>query len=1524
MVSRPHILSRFQRLIRLVAISALCFGLTSVAASAQEITAIDFNGDLIGKVIPDGNVVSFDNRLIGNVTADSLIVDTSGNLIGGVVPQGVAIGNDTKVLGKVSNDGSVRLPSGKIIGKTLPNGLVVDDYYNITGAVLFPGLIYSNSGETVGRLSGDGVYTDLQGRQVGFVSPSGNAYRQIKDDYTLGGRLISSKMVVSNSGEFIGSMVPGGAVSNFEAANIGRIRANGFAYNVDNQIIGGLVPSGYAFDDLGGYVGFVSYNGEVTNQGNVVGRVKADREIVNNKGEHLGFMVDFAATATDHNGRYLGRVMPNGKVAQSKEIVGSVGPRGVILDADGKTMGHILRTGPVYDYRSQLKGISLSGGAFISVQGSPLGYIKQNQAYDSGGRIVGGVSSSEMVIDLNNQSLGMSNIDGTITVNNTPRSVSPYGYVFNQSGEIYGRAVPTDNLYSINGAVLGRLNLDGAITGNGNNKLGRYTQSGLLIDERNRILGKNIPSSYAINGSGSSLGLLSGSNLLLDPKRQIIAKILPDHSVVMTSSDNSAELMPQVGWAYDRRVAVSIDGNMLGYVNPEGVVVDIAGTNIGKVSANSLTLDNNNTISGSAIPYTTVVNQNCVLQGVVTPEGLVRNYREISNGRVLTNGQVVSNDGVTKAHLVDLNSVIDFNGNIIGAVSINGQVTNYSDQNLGCADLRGLLQNKTGETIGRIVSFAPVMSFKGDIIGRTVLDGTVVDTDNRFVGYLQPNDNINSKIGEPLGELFRYKVAFDNANRFLGRVLDDGTVVDSQNKTIGKVNFDGYVISGDQKIGYALYDFYIYDNNYAAIGYITKDGEVLSFSNRNLGRVFKGFLVNSEDKLVGRGARSYNIRGQNNQVVGELSFDGQVMNPERKVIGNLKKSSGEVLDIDQKVVAKANPLQYYNRVALQVVVDANGNIVGYLDEHGNVVDKEGNIIGYRNTEGKLLDKDGKEYGKLLDEQKIFNSDGKLVGFVNSEGVAVDENGKVIGRLNADGTVSDASNNIIGGISLDWYERVKPQKTAPSGGNAMDIGSQVTGDGKKDDSKYRRSFNIALTPDGEYLGEVLEDGKVVNKQGKELGQKMPDGLIIDKDGNLIGIEEVKKPDGGGIFVPAGTFGQGEAYGTGNGPGSDLGPGGGFGPGERYDPQRTRALSYAQAERRKNMAVGKLSSNFSRESFDGMQKDWGAQGIEKVISSWRVDMSEMILADKPIPAVIARSIDSNHPTPITAFVERNVYAEEGRNILIPAGSRVIGTLGSVTASTEKTSTSAKIEITWERLIRPDGSLFVFTGLTGDAQGRGGALGYLDQQLFKRYTLPVMTTAVTSLSSYYMAPNDKTDGETETSRQQAANDARQNFLDQMNQVFSDILNDKANIKPMTYIPAGTRIIIYPTYDLWLRTAERENDKNTVLPKAKVLIDTKQRDREDDINRKNNSSSSAEGGSQVVYDQTDTGIAPEKQGSVLISDRKKTTVAPPPPPPLYNPNAGAAQPPANNPNRRPASSSGSNTSSGGSGNSEGVPQLF
>ena len=211
-----------------------------------------------------------------------------------------------------------------------------------------------------------------------------------------------------------------------------------------------------------------------------------------------------------------------------------------------------------------------------------------------------------------------------------------------------------------------------------------------------------------------------------------------------------------------------------------------------------------------------------------------------------------------------------------------------------------------------------------------------------------------------------------------------------------------------------------------------------------------------------------------------------------------------------------------------------------------------------------------------------------------------------------------------------------------------------------------------------------------------------------------------------------------------------------------------------------------------------------------------MSQMILEDKPIPAVLARSVYASDGLgsgiPVTAIVERNVYAEEGRNIVIPAGSRVIGEVGGESSGSSggNSGGAVKIDISWKRLIRPDGSQFMIDGSqTADAQGRAGAIGYLDEQLLKKYTAPMLITAMESATAYLMASgNGTTEGNgysTTSSKSQAASDARENFLDQMDDIFKEIIEKKADIQAVTYVPAGTRIIIFPKVDLWLNNPDR-----------------------------------------------------------------------------------------------------------------------
>lgn len=1560
---------RFSKLINFAAAVVVGIFFFSSQAQSQEITAIDFNGAPLGKVIPDGKVVSFDNRLLGNVTADSFVVDSSGRLIGGVVPQGVAIGNDARFLGKVGSDGIVRSPAGQNLGRALPNGLVVNEYFDILGEVIFPGLVYNDEGAVSGRVTGDGLYTDLAGRQIGIITPDGYAYRKIGNDYLLDGHLISSKMVVSLEGDFIGSIVPGGQVTDFNSEIIGQIKANGFVYNNDSQIIGRVVLGGYAFDNSGFYLGIVSYNGEVVSANKVVGKARADGRVVDINNNIVGYFVNTAATATDLKGQYLGRILPDGTLAKSASSNGLVGARGVVSDASGAIIGSLIQTGPVFDYKGTLKGHALSNGSVISLNGTTIGYMIGSNAYNLSGVAMGAVLTPKVVFSTNNSFLGISGISTSFDNQGSKLFASPLGYVFDQVGNLAGRALGLDTFVTPFGTVSSYMGLNGRAVDSRGNDLGSIFGQGYVLNPQNQLIAKSINAVFATDYRGKSLGMLSFTNLVLDKALKATSKILPDGSVSEIASGN-INYLPKVGEASAALIARDFSGGLLGYADIIGNINNAGGAKIGSVAARGFVVDNSGIVIGYVSGYGAAINDKCELIGVVSSNGGLYNYRDVYVGKALANGLVISDSGASLGYVALQSPVIDFTGKIIGFPSFSGSVINEKGEVLGCLDRQGQLRNADKSLVGKAIEYESVIDFGGQIIGYSTLDGSVVNSDNDIIGYQQPNDNVNSAAGVPIGGLFKYRVAFDLDNKFLGYVTSEGKVINQFSEDVGAVDFDGYVVSSKQKIGYALYDFYVYDNNNQVIGIINRNGEVSSFTNQNLGRFDRGFVIKG-DVVIARGNRDYNIRDAAHLVLGQLQLDGRVLDNFGNVIGRLD-TAGQIIDNNSKVIAVATPLQFYSSVStakkLQMIFDENGNFIGYLDENGNLVDENGNVIGRVDENGNIVNKDGKVVGNISANKLLYDADGKVIGYIDEKGNIVDLNGNVIGRLDDNGNLVDTSGNTIGHLDADgnivspdgkiighvasaqqaYNSKGEIIGTVDKNGNVIDKQGKIIGKvnekgevvdangniigriGRKwfdsapgispteatqnsvqdedispalkllEQSKYYKSLGIALTPDGEYLGEILENDTVVDEKGNIIGYRMPDGLIIDDEGNLIGTEDFGTEDDikdGNIFVPAGSFGPGGAYGVGSGSAGNLGPGGGYGPGERYDPTRRAALNAAMQERRQNISVGKISSGYRKEAFDGYQKDWSEQGIPKSVSSWRVDMSEMIFSDKPIPAVIARAIDTNNPAPITAYVERNVYAEEGRNIIIPAGSRLIGAFGSITAAAEATSESARVQISWERLIRPDGSIFIFSGQTADAQGRAGALGYVDQQLFKKYTLPVITTVLTSGTSYFIASADDAAGEIETSRQQAANDARQNFLDDMEELFDDILADKTDVKAMTYIPAGTRIIVYPNMDLWLRSVERDNEESQKYQKPEILIDDVKTRQDMDQTKREDVAKAASSG-QVVYDPDDAGVEAAGSGTTpLLVDtapkKKTTTLAPPPPPASGSISAAPAQMP-------------------------------
>jgi len=99
---------------------------------------------------------------------------------------------------------------------------------------------------------------------------------------------------------------------------------------------------------------------------------------------------------------------------------------------------------------------------------------------------------------------------------------------------------------------------------------------------------------------------------------------------------------------------------------------------------------------------------------------------------------------------------------------------------------------------------------------------------------------------------------------------------------------------------------------------------------------------------------------------------------------------------------------------------------------------------------------------------------------------------------------------------------------------------------------------------------------------------------------------------------------------------------------------------------------------------------------------------------IPAVLETGFDSTQPGFARAIVSRDVHGFDGKNVLIPRGSRLIGEYKADVAAGQK-----RAIITWTRLIRPDGMTIAMDSPAVDTVGRGGVPASVNTHFFQRLT-------------------------------------------------------------------------------------------------------------------------------------------------------------------------------------------------------------
>jgi type IV secretory pathway VirB10-like protein len=153
-------------------------------------------------------------------------------------------------------------------------------------------------------------------------------------------------------------------------------------------------------------------------------------------------------------------------------------------------------------------------------------------------------------------------------------------------------------------------------------------------------------------------------------------------------------------------------------------------------------------------------------------------------------------------------------------------------------------------------------------------------------------------------------------------------------------------------------------------------------------------------------------------------------------------------------------------------------------------------------------------------------------------------------------------------------------------------------------------------------------------------------------------------------------------------------------------------------------------------------------------------------------------------VVAQIESNIYAAQGRFILIPAGSKAIGYYQPMSKVGD-----TRLQILWSRIITPKGVDIIINAELADQMGRSGLAGEVDTRFWDKYGATLLFSTINAMGQYKV--------NTDKNQSILANTYGKDLAN----ISASTLADNINIKPIISINAGTRISISLLEDVWFR---------------------------------------------------------------------------------------------------------------------------
>lgn len=194
--------------------------------------------------------------------------------------------------------------------------------------------------------------------------------------------------------------------------------------------------------------------------------------------------------------------------------------------------------------------------------------------------------------------------------------------------------------------------------------------------------------------------------------------------------------------------------------------------------------------------------------------------------------------------------------------------------------------------------------------------------------------------------------------------------------------------------------------------------------------------------------------------------------------------------------------------------------------------------------------------------------------------------------------------------------------------------------------------------------------------------------------------------------------------------------------------------------------------------------GAERPVEAVATPLADPGQTVVEGTFIQGVLETAIDSSLPGSIRAAVTEDVYSYDGRNVLLPRGTRLIGTYRSDLELTQE-----RALVVWSRAVTPAGLSMQIASSGADRLGRSGVTGFVDTHFWERFGSAALISVIGAVPAVVADRAGSGDVVGETV---------ENVGEDFRGATSSVVEEYLSIAPTIHVDQGGAITVFVSRDV------------------------------------------------------------------------------------------------------------------------------